>query len=50
MCLTGLAVAIPTLIATLIVRTRTNARPPAGAAKLAIVLLLAGMLFYFIPA
>ena len=50
LCLTGLAVAIPTLIATLIVRTRTNARPPAGAAILAIVLLLAGMLIYVIPA
>jgi hypothetical protein len=50
LCLTGLAVTIPTLIATLIVRTRSNGHPPAGAAILAIVLLLAGTALYFIPA
>ena len=47
-CLTGLAVAVPTLIATLIVRSRTDARPPVGAAILAIVFLLAGITMYTI--
>ena len=39
----GLAVCIPTLIATLIVKNRTKANPPVFAAILAIVLLLAGL-------
>ena len=42
--LTGLSVTIPTLAATVIVRTRTNARPPVYAAVLALVLLFGGFL------
>ncbi len=40
--ITGLSVIIPTLIATLMVKSRTNANPPVGAAVLVIVLLIAG--------
>ena len=42
--LTGCSVAVPTLVATIIVRTRTESRPPVMAAALAILLLLAGWL------
>jgi len=42
--LTVSSVAVPTLIATLIVRTRTGARPPVFAVVLALLLLLAGSL------
>jgi hypothetical protein len=44
MAITGLAVCIPTLLATLIVKRRTKANPPVFAAVFAIVLLLAGCL------
>jgi len=43
MAVTGLAVSIPTLLATLIVKRRTKANPPVFAVVFAIVLLLAGM-------
>jgi len=42
--LAGLSVTIPTLIATLIVRTRTYGKPPVFAAILAILLLLTGFI------
>ena len=41
--ITGLAVSIPTLIATLIVKHRSKANPPVFAAVLSMVLLLAGL-------
>ena len=41
--ITGLAVSIPTLIATLIVKHRTKANPPVFAVVLSMVLLLAGL-------
>lgn len=41
--ITGLAVSIPTLIATLIVKQRSKANPPVLAAVLSMVLLLAGL-------
>ena len=43
MTITGLAVCIPTLLATLIVKRRTKANPPVFAVLIAIVLLLAGL-------
>lgn len=45
MAVTGLAVCIPTLLATLIVKRRTKANPPVFAVVIAIVLLLAGLSF-----
>ena len=43
MAVTGLAVSIPTLLATLIVKRRSKANPPVFAVVIAIVLLLAGL-------
>jgi hypothetical protein len=43
MTITGLAVSIPTLLATLIVKRRTKANPPVFAVVFAIVLLLTGL-------
>jgi len=43
MVVIGLAVSIPTLLATLIVKRRTKANPPVFAVVLAIVLMLAGL-------
>lgn len=43
MAITGLAVSIPTLIATLIVKRRTKANPPVFAVAFAMVLLMAGL-------
>jgi hypothetical protein len=42
--LTGFSVVVPTIVATLLVRTRTKAHPPVLAAVLALVLLLTGCL------
>jgi hypothetical protein len=44
MAITGLAVSIPTLGATLIVKRRTKANPPVFVVVFAILLLLAGLL------
>jgi hypothetical protein len=45
MVVTGLAVCIPTLLATLLVKRRTQANPPVFAVVVAMVLLLAGWAF-----
>jgi hypothetical protein len=45
LAVTGLAVCIPTLLATLIVKRRTKANPPVFAVVIAMVLLLAGLFF-----
>jgi hypothetical protein len=42
--LAGLSITIPTLIATLIVRTRTNGKPPVFAAVIAMLLLFTGFI------
>ena len=49
MVITGLAVSIPTLMATLIVKRRTKANPPVFAAIFAILLLLVGFFLAVMP-
>ena len=47
--LTGFAVTVPTLIATILVKTRTSAKPPVMAALLALLLLVTGLLMHILP-